>query len=141
MLPFIKDLYLTYFTLFFRFARDRWSYHINLVKGVAGIAAMETVILMLVAVWVEIHAGTRFLLTTGKWPFVIASLILFFVNFHVLVARDHGVKFEREFSNLKKQRKDFLLIIAWLLLATIVVFFYYSIYAYHRFFHIVPKGW
>jgi hypothetical protein len=127
--------------MFFRFARDRWSYHMNLGKGVAGVTAVEGVTLMIIAAWIDMYFGQRLLLSIGKWPVGIASIALFFFNFYALVKRGHGTQFEREFSHLNKQRKKSLLVVFWLLFLAVMAFLYYSIYAYQHFFHIVPKGW
>ena len=96
---------------------------------------------MTIAAWIDMDYGQRFLLAVGKWPVVIAYLVLFCLNFYALVGRGHGTRFEREFSHLERKRKILLLVTSGVLLAVIVVFLYYSICAYQRFFHIVPKGW
>jgi hypothetical protein len=140
MFRFFKELYLTYFTLFFRFACDRWTRPSNLGKGVAGVTAIEAVILMVITAWIEIYIGTKFFFGINRWIIGIAFFALCLPNYYILVTRGHGIGFEREFSHLEKSRKNLLLASCAVIVLAIVAFFIYTVSAYHRFFHIIPKS-
>jgi ABC-type transport system involved in cytochrome c biogenesis permease subunit len=112
----------------------------NAGKGVAGVTVIEGFILMSIEVWIEMYFGTRFLLSASKWAIGIAFLALYYSNYYVLVSRGHGITFEREFTTLEKSRKVLLVAsFVVLVLATIAVMIF-SVSAYHRFFHIIPKS-
>lgn len=142
MIQFFKELYLTGFTLGFRFASDRWSYPSNLGKGIGFVTLLEGLILTGIAGWIEMYLGTRFLLNAGKVTIWIVYVALGFANYYILIIRGHGTKFEREFSNLPKAQKNFLLASCAVILLVTMVFMIYSVSAYQHFFHIIPKsGW
>lgn len=145
MIRFFKELYLTGFTLGFRFRiGPGWgsgmAANMNAGKGVAFIALIEGVILMQVAAWIEIDLGTRFLFTTDKWADGIAFLALYFANYYALVTCGHGITFEREFNKLNKSRKILLLASFAGMMMLTLIFVIYSVSVYHHFFHIIPKG-
>lgn len=125
------------FALGFRFAGNRWSYPSNLGKGIAGVTLIEGLILMVIASWIEIYLGTRF--HFNPWPIRIAYLALCLPNYYILVTRGHGITFEREFSHLEKSRKNLLLASCGVMVLAIIAFMIFSVSAYHRFFHIIPK--
>ena len=112
----------------------------NAGKGVLGIAVIEWIMLVVIAMWIDIYLGTKFFFGVDRWTIRIACVALYFANYYVLVTRGHGITFEREFSHLKKSRKRLLLASCSGLLLITIVFFYYSVSAYHRFFHIIPKS-
>jgi hypothetical protein len=142
MFRFLKELYLTGFTLGFRVSGSSWSPAMNASKGVGGVSVIEWIILVVIAMWIELHFGTKFFFTTGKWAVRIACLALYLINYYVLVIRGHGIEFEREFSNLEKSRKNLLLVSCAVLLLATIAFMAFSVSAYHHFFHIIPKsGW
>ena len=95
---------------------------------------VEMLILAGIKQYIEIHIGTRFSIGVPLWEkaFVVA---LYFVNRHVLITRGHGLKFERDFSHLKKSRKVLLLASCAALVVGTITFAVYSASAYHRFFH------
>jgi hypothetical protein len=142
MFRFLKELYLTGFTLGFKFAHERWTPLINLGKGVAGVTLFEAFIFMEIAVWIAIYFGMKSFFDADKWTIGAIFMALCAANHYILVIRGHGIKFEREFSNLEKSKKSRLLASCAVLMLANFVFFIYSVSAYHRFFHIVPKtGW
>jgi hypothetical protein len=137
---FLKELYLAEFTSFYKASSGSWTPGINAAKGATGVALFEWIILAGIASWLDILAGTRFLLQFSKLAIVIAFFALYFVNYYVLVTRGHGIKFEREFNNLKKSKRTLLRISCYLMELATVAFFICSVYAYHHFFHIIPKS-
>jgi len=140
MFRFLKEIYLTGFTLGFKFACERWTPLINLGKGVTAVALFEAFILMGIAGWIDVYLGSRTFLSASKMAVGIAFLVLCAANHYILVIRGHGIKFERDFSNLEKSRKIRLLVTCALLMLANFAFFIYSVSAYQRFFHIIPKS-
>ena len=140
MIRFFKELYFTCFTLFYRVGIYRWSLPVEIAKAVACVTLVEAFILMGISALIEMYFGTRFLLNEGKWAIGIAYLALCLPNYYVLAIRGDGIKFEREFTHLKKSRKNLLVASFVGLMLAVVIFFIYTVTAYHRFFHIIPKS-
>ncbi|HSY75113.1 MAG TPA: hypothetical protein VK810_06565 [Dongiaceae bacterium] len=137
----MKELYLAEFNSFFKAGSSSWTPGVNAGKGVAGVTLIEWVILIVIAMWIELSAGERFLLLNfHRWQIWIATFILSFMNYYILVIRSHGIKFEREFNGLKKSKKILLIISCRVLELVTVAIFLYTISVYHRFFHIIPKS-
>lgn len=139
MFIFIKDVYLTCFTLFYRFACKRWSHPSNVGKGVGGVTLVEGILLMMIAAWIEIYYGKRFILNNGRLTMWIAFVVLAILNWHFLVARAYGIKFEREFSKFERARRLRLILNCVTVLLVLLAFTIYSIYTYQHFFHIVAQ--
>jgi hypothetical protein len=138
---FLKELYLTAFTLGFRFRAPKrfgggWGPIVDAGKGVAGVCLIAFFILMGIESYIEIHVGTRFSFNSNPWATRIAVLVLYLVNYYVLVTCGHGIKFEHEFTHLKKSRKVLLVTSCAVLLLATIAFFDYSSSAYQRFFHL-----
>ena len=112
----------------------------NAGKGVLGVTVIETVILMCIAGWIEMFVGTRFSFHSEPWTIRIACVALYFANYYVLVSRGHGITFEREFTHLEKSRKVLLLASCGIMVLATIAVMIYSVSAYHRFFHIIPKS-
>jgi UDP-N-acetylmuramyl pentapeptide phosphotransferase/UDP-N-acetylglucosamine-1-phosphate transferase len=140
MFRFFKELYYTCFTLFFKAGRSGWSNPVNVGKGVAGVAAVEWVILTAIAGWIGIFCRSESFFDLGQWAIGIAFLILCSINHYVLVMRGHGIRFEREFNSLKKSKRIFLLVNCTVVLLVIIGFFIVTVSAFQRFFHITPKS-
>jgi hypothetical protein len=139
MFQFLKDLYFTCFTLFFRVGIYRWSLPTEIGKAVVCVTLVEGIILMGIETWIEIYFGKRFLFGLEKLATCIAYLTLFLPNYYVLAIRGHGIKFERKFTHLTKSRKVILATSFAALLMATVAFFVYSVTVYHQYFHIIPK--
>jgi hypothetical protein len=56
-----------------------------------------------------------------------------------LVFRGHGITFEQGFSHLKKSKQVRLKVGSGTLFLVAMAFFFYTVSAYHRYFHIIPK--
>lgn len=110
MIRFFKELYLTGFTLSFRFRMPErfgggWEPTVDAVKGVTGVAAIEIVIFTMIMMWIEIYFGARFFSNAGKLIFVLSIMPIYFVNYYALLTRGHGIKFKREHDTLEKSRR------------------------------------
>ncbi len=53
---------------------------------------------------------------------MVAVLALYFASHYILVVRGHGIKFEREFNNLKKSRKMLLVTSCAVIMLVAIVF-------------------
>ena len=140
MFRFFKETYLTEFALFFRAGGEWWTLGINAGKGAAGVTLFECIILVGIEAWIEMLIGKRFHLDFYQWAIWIAVFVLYFANYYVLVTRGHGIRFEREFNNLEKPRRILLRASCRVMELATVAFILCSIYAYHHFFHIIPKS-
>jgi hypothetical protein len=140
MIRFFKELYLTGFTLLYKIPGG--TPHSKTGTSVPVIALFEVAFLAGVLSWIDISNGKRFLLSSSnslashKIVFLFFFIVLSLVNYHILVTRGHGIKYEREFNNLKKSRKILLVTSCCGLALATIAFFIYSRFAYRRFFHI-----
>lgn len=107
-------------------------------KGVFVVSLIAFFIIEAIKQRIEILLGARFSFDSSPWDMA-AVLALYFLNRYVLITRGHGIKFEREFTHLKKSRKILLLVSFAVLLLATIAFAICSDSAYRRFFHIVPK--
>ena len=149
MIRFFKELYLTIFTLGYKSGiaggwqrmNRRFGIIMDIGKGVFLVTIIEFFILEGIKSYVEIHLGTRFsFLDSIQWVgAVVIAYALYLPNYYILVTRGHGIKFEREFNNLKKSRKILLVASFAILLLASIVFTVYSDSANRHFFHIVPN--
>jgi hypothetical protein len=136
MFQFLKELYLAEFTSFFKASSSSWTPGINAAKGAVGVAIIEGIILVAIDAWIEVLVGKRLLLPNlQRWEICIAFLILYISNYYVLVTLGHGLKFERNSSNIKRAKRISLMVLCRVTELATVAFFIYSIYVYHRFFH------
>ncbi len=140
MIRFLKELYLTGFTLGFRFriagGWGRWVPSLGPImdagKGVFFVWVIMFLILEGIKSYIEIHVGTQ---VNSPWEFA-AVMALYFANHYILVTRGHGIKFEREFDNLEKNRKNLLLASCGVMGLATIAFSIYLGFAYQRFFHL-----
>jgi sterol desaturase/sphingolipid hydroxylase (fatty acid hydroxylase superfamily) len=140
MIQFLKELYLAEFTSFFRSCSSLWTPGINAGKGVAGVSLFVCINLMGLSAWIEILMGKQFFIpNVSQLQGWIASFVVYCVNYYILVIRGQGIKFELEFNNLKNSERTFLRISCWVMELLSLAFFICSIYAYHRYFHIIFK--
>ena len=140
MFRFFKELYLTVFTLGFRFRAPQrfgggWGPIIDAGKGVLAVWLIAFLILKGIESYIEIHIGTRFSFDSSLWEMA-SVLALYYSNYYVLVSCDHGIKFEREFTHLKKSRKVLLVTSCAVLLLVTIAFSLYARSAYQHFFHL-----
>jgi hypothetical protein len=139
MICLLKELYLTEFVFFYRASKKSWSHGTNVGKGAAGVSLFAWIILLSISMWIEIFCGKRFLFVFNRLEVGVFVFAFFCVNYYILAIRGYGIRFEREFNNLKKPKQTFLLISCCVIQIVSVAFFTYSGYVYQHFFHIVPK--
>ena len=132
MIHFIKDVYITGYTILFRFSRSKDA--VNKVGlATAMVTLIEGVNLINISSCVEMFVGEKLFPHFSGLAMVVAFFVLFFINQYVLYVRGHGIRFEGEFDHLKKSRKILLVISCVVLLLATIVFCIYSTSAYHHF--------
>ena len=131
MFRYIKEIYLTAFTVFFRAGGADWTSGINAGKGVTGVALIESAFLLGAASWIDVFVGTKSLLDIPRWAAIVTFVALCAANHYVLVVCHHGIVFEREFTHLSKSRK-FLLVASCLLMMLTAIAFCISAASAHR---------
>lgn len=118
MIRFFKELYLTAYVLLYRIPGG--TTYVKTTQAATIIMLIEWLMLAEIGSCIAILSGTRFLIFSSKLLMLISGLALYYPNYRILVIRGHGIKFEREFNNLKKSRRILLVVsCAVLLLATI----------------------
>jgi hypothetical protein len=137
---FLKELYLTGVALGFRFRAPQqlgggWGPIIDTGKGVLIVSLIVFLILKGIESCVEIHVGTRFSFDSSPWELA-SVLALYYANYYLLVSRGYGIKFEREFTHLKKSRKVHLVVSCVVVVLATIVFTDYSRSACQRYFHL-----
>jgi hypothetical protein len=143
MFQFFKELYLTWFTIGFRFRAPPqlgggWGPIMDAGKGVLFVCLMGFFILKGIESYIEIHVGTRFIFDSSLWERAAIILSFYLTNYYVLVIRSYGIKFERVFTHLQKSRKVLLIVTSLVLLLAIIAFCIYSDFVYRR--HFSPLG-
>jgi hypothetical protein len=138
MIRFFKEIYLTWFVLIYRMPAPNWGNpeRTKSVRASAVVTLITCPVLLEIACWIDMLIGKSFLLNFS-YPVVGAFfVVLNFANFYVLVSRGYGIRFEREFNNLEKSRRNFLVTSCVVLLPATVAFFIYTISAYRHYFHL-----
>jgi len=137
MIHFFKELYLTAFTIGFRFRAPQqlgggWGPDTDAAKGVCAVTLIEAAILMGIMDRIEIYLEINMFSHVSRWTIYIAVLALYLPNRYVLITRGHGIRFERTFKNLTNSRKVLLLTTCLLMILTVMAFSIYSSIAYRR---------
>jgi hypothetical protein len=132
MIRFLKEVYLTAFTLLYRL-RPSQKDSTRVGRALAGITLIEWFVLVGISSCIEMFAGAKNLFYFSKVVIVIAIFALYFVNQYVLATRGHGIRFEREFDKLKKTKRTLLMGSCAVLLVTAMAFFIYAGLAHRRF--------
>lgn len=132
MIRFLKEIYLTGFTILFKLSRAK-----KITYKVGGAAAILTLIewFNLLNIWlcVEMFVGKQFLPHFSEPEVWLAFFALGFLNIYVLFVRGHGIAFEREFNKFGKSRRILLMVSCAVLLLATIVFSIYSISAHRHF--------
>jgi hypothetical protein len=131
VLRFLRELYFTAFTLFFRLGVS-WTPQHNAAKGVAGVAVIEALLLLAIDGWIEVVVGRGFLLHLPKYTIVFAFFAICAANHYVLVVRNHGIRFQQEFKHLSKTRKTLLVWISAGMMLMSIAFFLCSASAHRK---------
>jgi len=142
MIQFLKELYLTVFVLGYRFniaggwapLNPRLGVLMDQTKGAFAVSIIVILTLAGIEMYVQFLLGRKFAFDDSLLD-VVAALAIYFVNLHLLVTRGHGVRFEREFNNLKKSRKILLVTVSITLMLAGVAFALYVRSVYLRFFY------
>jgi hypothetical protein len=132
MIRFLKEIYLTGFTIVFKLSRAK-----KITYKVGGAAAILTLVecfnLSNILSWIDIFSGKELLPRFSEPEVLLAFFTLGFLNIYVLFIRGHGIKFECEFDNFKQSRKILLVTSCVVLLLATIAFSIYSTLAYRRF--------
>lgn len=102
-------------------------------RALAGVTLIEWFNLVGISGYIEMLVGDKKLFYFSEPVVVLAFFALYLVNQYVLATRGHGIKFEREFDNMKKTRKIILVTSCVVLLLATIAFAIYSSLAYRRF--------
>lgn len=105
----LKELYLTVFVLFFRFAKQSWSDHTNACKGAAGITLFQWTLLGSAILWISAFTGTD-ISGLSKLTFYILCFGSYLLNYRFLVLRGYGMEFERAFGHFEARKRRLLII-------------------------------
>jgi hypothetical protein len=144
MIQFIKELYFTAFTLGYKFRtaggwqrlNHRFGTKMDQGKGVLFVSIIELFLLKGIESHIEIYTRTRFLFDSSFGVIIIISFAFYCANYYALIVRGHGMRFERDFKDLKRSKKFILVASFAVLLLATITFCIYSDSAYRRFFHI-----
>jgi hypothetical protein len=141
MIRFLKELYLTGYVFFYRASGRSWSHQYNVAKGVAGVSLFVFLAFTGIEVWIEILMGKQSLtlLYFARWYRYASIFAWLLANYYILVSRGYGVRFEKDFDNLKKSTQTFLQVICCLVQVASVALFIFSGLAYRHVFHVVAK--
>lgn len=100
----LKQFYLSVFLIFFRIGHNSWSPIVNSAKGVAGVTLVQIALLAAMACWVQYFNDA----SSSRIPmpvFYLISAVLAWVNYHLLVTRGDGVRYEKEFQTFPTRKK------------------------------------
>ncbi len=132
MIRFLKEIYLTGFTLVFRLSRGK-----DIACKVGGACAILILIeefnLSNIMCWLDIFTGKQVLPRFSGPEVWLAGFVLFSINVYVLFTLRYGINFEREFNKLEKTRKILLVVSCVVLLLATIVFSIYSTSAHRHF--------
>lgn len=144
MVQFLKDLYLTTFTLGYKSGiaggwqrvNHRFGIKMDQGKGVLLVTLVELFLLKGIESCIEIHTGTKFTFDSPVGVVIIISFAIYYANYYPLIIRGYGTRFEHDFNSLKRPRKIILVISFAVLLTASIAFCIYSDSAYRRFFRL-----
>jgi hypothetical protein len=131
MIRFFRDLYLTFFTVGFRARAPQelgggWGPIVDAGKGVVVVCLIELLILKGLTSCIKAVVGTGLFFDSSEWKILATSLALYVLNYYMLVKCGYGIKFEREFTDLKRSRKFLLLASCAMLFLGSIAFAIYS---------------
>ena len=131
MIRFIKELYLTAFTVLYRRAADKKTTY-KAGTATATITLIEWLNLVDILCWIGILNGEK-LITHFSIEICLAWIPIGILNTYFLYTNGHGLRFESKFDKLEKSRKTLLKICCAVLLVATIVFTIYSFAAYRHF--------
>ncbi len=131
MIRILKELYLTEFTLLYRY--PFWGdAQKKARRAVSGLSVFVGLALIAIESWMQILSKTKFYIFPA-WVLVLFSCALCLANDYVLVTRGHGIKFERQFDHIKKPKRVLLVASCVVIMLAFLPVFIYSIIIYRRF--------
>jgi hypothetical protein len=132
MIRFLKEIYLTGFTLLFRLSRSK-----DIGYKVGGVCAVLMLVewfnLVNISTWINMTAGKQVVPNFSGPELWVGIIVLFWINVVVLYSCRYGINFEREFDKLEKSRKILLKTSCAVILLATIIFSIYTTKAYHRF--------
>lgn len=129
---YLKEVYLTLFVVFYRVFANAWTPGINAWKGVGGVTVLEALVIISASSSLNLSLGAQAVEGIEKWMIVLGTVALFFANYFVLIARSHGLRFEREFADLDRSKKTALIATTAVVLIAILAAFIVSGVAHRR---------
>jgi hypothetical protein len=130
IIHFVKDIYLTAFTIIFRISRSKkTSYRAG--AAICAVTVIESLFLVAVAGSIGVSLGQK--LNFSRVVTVVAFIMLGLINQYLLFVRGYGTEFEREFDALEKSRRVALCVSCALAVIAMIVFFILSAITYRRF--------
>ena len=120
----LKEFYLTMFVIFYKVGR--WTPRINVGVSVAIITLIEWWFLIAITSWIDMLAGTKYLVEPPKWAAVLMLIALGVLNHYPLVGLGCGPRFAQEFAHFERSKRIFLLVSTIIVVLLIVAFFAYS---------------
>jgi hypothetical protein len=131
MFKFLKEIYFTAFTIFFKVGGAAWTPGINAGKGVTGVTMIEWALFVGVWSWIDVLDKTNTFTAVPKLAVIIAFFALWIANCYPLVVLGYGITFEREFNQLKKSKK-MSLVAGFLTVLLVVTSFFLRATSAHR---------
>ncbi len=136
MIRFLKEIYLTGFTILFRLSRaKKITYRAG--GAITIITLIESFNLLSISSCIEMFVGKQFLPRFSEPEVLLAFFVLGYLNLYFLITCGftfgHGIAFEREFDKLGKSRRILLMVSCAVLLLATIVFSICSISAHRRF--------
>lgn len=133
MIRFLKEVYLTIFVVIVKVPARPGNTFGKIGSAIAAITLIEWFNFVNILSSAEMLVGKKFLFYYSKPVVLIAFVGLFFTNQYIPFVRKHGIKFEKEFDNLKRPRKILLISSCAVLLLATIIFSVCSTVAHRRF--------
>lgn len=132
MFQYLKELYLATFVIFCRLSSRGWSRRMSFVISVCIISVIESSAIIGVDSYLVVSTKMRGL-DISEWAFIVVLFSLIVANRYLLVVRGYGVKFDQQFTNLKRSRKLLLMTSSAAVMLAAIAFFLYSSFVYRAF--------
>jgi hypothetical protein len=128
----VKTLYLSVFLAFYRLGQGLWPARLNFdaLRGVGGVSAIGIILALNMSGWLEVVLKKH--LAYSQTSLGIFSIIFLAINYHILVIRGAGVRFEHESSYMPRGKRILIYVIGASVVLATAVFSYYSVAAYRE---------
>lgn len=104
----LKELYLTVFVLFYRFAKNSWSRELNGWKAAAGVTLLQWCVAGSLLLWAVDLGGYGNVTGITRSTMFLIWFATYFLNYHALVVRGSGIRFETAFEALEPRKRIIL---------------------------------